>query len=195
MNFTVGATARPRQLRRSMASLLNKMSRLTATLIFIGLIVGTASAQSTPPLTVSINTDDLVLQRGRGAVVHTTIKWGSVPNAKPETLRSVFLRLAKRGRETRCTRSDCIGATLSLPTPLTPKAGEVVEFDVALNDLYWNDVISSQLDLSQPKNLFDVVPTGTYSLSLFVSFPADYSTKGDRRFVQVASNAVTVELR
>jgi hypothetical protein len=95
----------------------------------------------------------------------------------------------------RCTRGDCLVATFSLPKQITPKPGASLEFDIALTDLYWNDIISSMIDLSQPRNFFEVVPAGTYTLIASVGFRATYSTNRDPRVIEVSSNSLTVEMR
>jgi len=175
---------------------MNKTFRLMFIFILGGLLVCGASAQTTSPLNLSVSLDNPVLERRHVPIVHVKIKWGPVPDAKPATLRAVQITLVKPGIKLyRCPRADCIGATFSLPNELTPRAGESVEFDIALNDLYWNDVIASQIDLSEPKNLFEVVPAGSYALSLSLAFRANYSTKGEPRVVRVESNSVTVEIR
>jgi hypothetical protein len=162
--------------------------------VLIGLLSHAASAQTASPLTVSITTNHSILQRN--SIVHAKIKWGSVPDAKPTTLRGVQITLIRpHSKPNRCTLGDCIGASFSLPKQLTPKPGELLEFDIDLNALYWKDLISSQFDISQPKNLFAVVPAGTYSLLVSLSFRANYSTDRDPRVVTVSSNSVAVEMR
>ena len=170
------------------------MSRLIVGIIILVVLACPVPAQLPTQLNASITLDDPILQRGRDTVVHVKIKWGAVPNARAETLREVYLRLTKPENRNRCTRGQCLGATFWLPTQITPKPGEVVEFDVVLNSLYWYDIISSQQDSSQPKNLFSVVPGGSYSLVLSAYFEANYSRKGDRRVIEVASNSVTVQV-
>jgi hypothetical protein len=175
---------------------VKKMFRLILSIILVGVFVLSAFPQATPTLNLSVNIDDPVFQRGHVAMVHVKINWGPVPDAKPETLRSVSIQLTKRRtKPDDCHRGDCIGATFSLPEQRAPKNGDVIEFDVALNDLYWNDIISSGFDLSQPRNMFDVIPGGSYSLSVSTGFRANYSTKRDPRVIEVTSNSISVEMR
>jgi len=60
--------------------------------ILSGLLVGAAGAQTTLPLSLAITLHNPVVERGHVPIVHLKIKWGSVPDAKPETLRACGLR-------------------------------------------------------------------------------------------------------
>jgi hypothetical protein len=175
---------------------MNKMFRLLFSIILVVVFACIVRPQDASSLNVSIIVDHPIFQRGQPAVVHAKIKWGAVADAQAKTLRTVSLLLTKPGTKRNfCTRGDCLGATFSLPDQLAPKGGEVIEFDVALEQLYWNDIISSQYDFSRPKNMFDVIPKGTYYLSMSIGFRANYSTKRDPRVIEVASNSIPVEVR
>jgi hypothetical protein len=140
-------------------SSMNKVFRLLFIIVLLGVFTCIGLPQADSPLNVSIKIDNRILQRAQPVLVHAKIKWGSVDDAKAETLRAVSLQLTKPGTESNdCRRGECVGTTYWLPKQLEPRAGELIEFDVVLTDLYWNDVISSYFDLSQPKDLFDVIP-------------------------------------
>jgi hypothetical protein len=172
------------------------MFRLLFSIILVGVFACIVRPQDASPLNVSIKVDDPIFQRGHPAVVHAKIKWGVVADAQAKTLQTVFLLLTKPGtKRDFCTRGDCLGATFSLPNQLAPKNGEVIEFDVALDELYWNDIISSQYDFSRPKNMYRVIPVGAYFLTVSAGFRANYSTKRDPRVIEVASNSMSVEVR
>jgi hypothetical protein len=175
---------------------INRMFRLLFSIILVGVFACIVQPQDASPLNVSIKVDNRIFQRAHPAVVHVKIKWGVVPDAQAKTLQAVSLLLTKPGtKRDFCTRADCLGAAFSLPNQLAPKNGEVIEFDVTLNELYWNDIVSSQYDFSRPKNMFDVIPVGAYFLTVSAGFRANYSTKRDPRIIAVASNSMFVEMR
>jgi hypothetical protein len=62
--------------------------------------------------------------------------------------------------------------------------GETRDLDVALTDLYWSELISSQIDIHRPKNVYRKVASGQYSLFLDFHFANG----------SVTSNAIVVTI-
>jgi hypothetical protein len=173
---------------------MNRMSRLLFSIVLVGAFACIGRPQAPSPLNLAIKVDNPIFQRGRPALVHAKIKWGAVSRAQTKTFRTVRFRLVRPTmKQDFCTRGDCYVATFSLPVQVIPKAGELIEFDVSLDELYWNDEISSLYDFSRPKNLFNVIPVAAYSMS--TDFPANSSTKRHPSDIEVASNVISVEMQ
>ena len=175
---------------------MKRMFRLLFAVILVGVFAWTVRPQEVSRLNVSIKVDSPTFQRAQPAVVHAKINWGAVDDAQAKTLRAVSVLLTKPGtKENFCTRGDCLGATFSLPKQLAPKDGDIIEFDIPLDELHWYDTISSDYDFSQRKNMFEAIPAGVYYLTVSTYFEANYSTKQDPRAIKVPSNRISVEVR
>jgi hypothetical protein len=71
---------------------------------------------------------------------------------------------------------------------------ESQNLEVNLTDLYWNELLSSQIDLRRPKNFYEKLPLGKYSLFMEFLFPDPKSTRRDPRTISVTSNAVDITI-
>ncbi len=75
----------------------------------------------------------------------------------------VTLVLAKRGITlTKCRYPDCFSANTFWAKKFKP--GETRTIEVDLTDLYWNELISSAYDSRRPKNFYQKIAPGDYSL-------------------------------
>jgi hypothetical protein len=89
-----------------------------------------------------------------------------------------------------CTRGDCFFARLSLEGEKKQlKPGESRGLRFNLRDFYWQDMTSSIIDFSEPKNFVSAVPYGVYHLSFTLLFP-----KKGGESDHVPSNDITIRV-
>jgi hypothetical protein len=74
------------------------------------------------------------------------------------------------------------------------KSGEFLEFKVNIANLSWYDVRSSIYDWTVVRNMFEIVPSGDYYLTMDLRFPSEDSTKELPLSISIESNEILVTL-
>jgi len=168
---------------------------LTALLVCL-LSSSTFSQKVNGELNLSIAVDNTNFYQTQSAKVHVRIKWGPVAGARVDALRAVSFQLTESGMNANdCARGDCFGATYRLPNRPLFRHGESIEIDTDLNELYWNDLISSLYGFMEPKNMAEAIHPGSYVLSMSVGFPAEHSTRKKPRVVLIRSNFISIQVK
>ena len=145
-------------------------------------VTETSSQNRLAGVDVSITTEKTQFNSPEPAAVHIVVANNSSQPLNGDDL-SVSLHLSQHGNHLeRCRRPDCYVAYTPWAETLSPGAKR--ELDVDLTDLYWNELISSQIDSRKPKNLYSKVPRGSFSLLVVCRF----------RGTSVTSNVIEVTL-
>ncbi len=131
---------------------------------------------------VSIATDKAAFVRREPIPVRVTVTNGTDRTIKTNST-VVSFQLTKLGKNSGdCRLSDCFSAATYWAKEFKPGTRRTIE--VNLTDLYWKDVILSGTDIRRPKNFYQTLPPGEYSLFLEFYLP-------DGR---VTSNVIALEI-
>lgn len=143
---------------------------------------------------LSISIDKTIFTLNEEANIRAKIENTSGQNVKPDDLRYVKFNLSKYGKDVMKHRtSELYTSRLSLRN--SKLAGhEAVEFEVDLTNLTWADALSSNLEASNVRNMFDVIPSGNYYLFVELKIPAANSTKEYPRVISIKSNEILVKI-
>jgi hypothetical protein len=130
---------------------------------------------------LSIATDKPAFVRREPIPVRVTVTNETHRTVKTASIAVIF-QLTKRGKNFNdCRLSDCFSAATYWAKEF--KLGTHRTIEVNLTDLYWKDAIISATDLRRPKNFYQTIAPGEYSL--FLEF----------QFLRVASRPMPSSLR
>jgi hypothetical protein len=114
----------------------------------------------------------------------------TIANNTSRTIRThstpVSLYLTKRGVSlANCRFPDCFTADTYWAKQFKP--GETRTLKVDLTNLYWNELISSAYDFRRPKNFYQKLAPGEYSLFMQFVLPTNHS-------VNLTSNVLVIRV-
>src|SRR5947209_5676428 len=112
---------------------------------------------------LSISVEQTTLHPPQNTKVKAKIENNSGRAVNLSDLRSVFFNLTRHSKNVEeCRWGDCFLAGFPVNGNHKLMNGESFEFTVDLSDLYWKDMISSQYDFREPKNMSEVIQSGYY---------------------------------
>jgi hypothetical protein len=118
---------------------------------------------------LSIATDKSAFVRREPIPVRVTVTNETRRTIKTDSIPVIF-QLTKRGKDSvDCRLSDCFSAATYWAKEFRQGTRRTLEVD--LTDLYWKDLILSGTDLRRPKNFYQTIAPGEYSLFLEFHFP------------------------
>lgn len=180
---------------------------LTATLSFLLIAApwsGTLSAQGVnsqsdnrmnrvSDLTLSISVESKVLSESRGATVTATITNASSLHFP---VSAVGFTISTKSKHISAEKTgETFRSTFQMKQCRDLKPFETCRFQVRLNDLYWKDMFSDDMDLAQPKNLFKVISPDRYYLFMDFSKSSANSNTGAPLLDTTTSNEVIITVK
>ena len=125
-------------------------------------VEGSFAQTAVEPVNITLALDKSTFTQGESIHLRVVIANNT---RRPINTRSipVSLYVTKRGiTMTKCRFPDCFSAATYWAKKF--KAGETRTLEVDLTNLYWNELIASGFDLRQPKNFYQKIAPGEYSL-------------------------------
>jgi hypothetical protein len=165
---------------------------LAAGLCFLLSSSGVLAQTASKTIAMSISSSNTSFTSDVETIVKTKIINQTGQTIKIESSQAIRIMMTHPRRYMDCHRLDCFAANYSVGQSVSIPNGESFEFEVNLADLYWNDVISAVQDVHRPKNMFRVLPSGSYELSVESYLPARLLIPKGQRSVFRASNRIPV---